>query len=154
MEMDNQKSSYNKSVFTICKYRKNDKCPPWSIQSSKMLHDNKKKTIYYDNAVVKIYDIPILYIPKLSHPDPTVDRRSGFLVPSLSNSKNLGTGFTIPYFWALGNDKNFTLEIHFCKLRKSSIFGEYHQAFSRSTFLADFSYTKGYKEEYCQKKSG
>ena len=43
MEMDNQKSSYNKSVFTICKYRKNDKCPPWSIQSSKMLHDNKKK---------------------------------------------------------------------------------------------------------------
>ena len=45
MEMDNQKSSYNKSVFTICKYRKNDKCPPWSIQSSKMLHDNKKNNI-------------------------------------------------------------------------------------------------------------
>ena len=43
-----------------------------------MLHDRKKKTIYYNNAVVKVYDIPIFYTPKLSHPDPTVDRRSGF----------------------------------------------------------------------------
>ena len=154
MEMDNQKSSYNKSVFTICKYRKNDKCPPWSIQSSKMLHDNKKKTIYYDNAVVKIYDIPIFYIPKLSHPDPTVDRRSGFLVPSLSNSKNLGTGFTIPYFWALGNDKNFTLTNTFYDSENPLFFGEYHQVFSRSSFLADFSYTKGYKKTTAKKRAG
>ena len=56
-----------------------EKNPPWTIQSSQMLHDNKKKTIYYDNALIKIYNIPIFYIPKLSHPDPTVDRRSGFL---------------------------------------------------------------------------
>ncbi len=154
MEMDNQKSSYNKSVFTICKYRKNDKCPPWSIQSSKMLHDNKKKTIYYDNAVVKIYDIPIFYIPKLSHPDPTVDRRSGFLVPSLSNSKNLGTGFTIPYFWALGNDKNFTLTNTFYDSENPLFFGEYNQVFSRSSFLADFSYTKGYKKTTAKKRAG
>ena len=48
-------------------------------RSNKMTHDNKKKTIYYDDAVVKIYDIPILYLPYLSHPDPTVERRSGFL---------------------------------------------------------------------------
>ena len=55
----------------------------WSIQASEMLHDSKK-TIYYDNAVIKVYDIPIFYLPRLSHPDPTVDRRSGFLPPSLS----------------------------------------------------------------------
>ena len=47
----------------------------------KMTHDNVKKTIFYDNAVVKVYDFPIFYFPKLSHPDPSVDRRSGFLVP-------------------------------------------------------------------------
>ena len=52
-----------------------------------MLHDNKKKTIFYDNAVVKVYDIPIFYIPRLSHPDPSVERRSGFLPPSFSDSK-------------------------------------------------------------------
>ena len=40
---------------------------------------------------------------------PTVDRRSGFLPPSLFNTKNLGSGVFIPYFWDLAPDKNFTL---------------------------------------------
>ena len=62
----------------MCNYRENDKCPPWTIQATQMLHDSKKKTIYYDNAIVKIYDVPILYLPKLSHPDPSVKRRSVF----------------------------------------------------------------------------
>ena len=52
--------------------RENDKCPPWSLQASEMSHDKIKKTIYYDNAIIKVYDIPIFYFPKLSHPDPTV----------------------------------------------------------------------------------
>ena len=47
--------------------------------------------------------------PKLSHPDPTVDRRSGFLVPSFQDTKNLGAAVSIPYFFNLAKDKNFTL---------------------------------------------
>ena len=62
-----------------------------------MLHD-KKENIYYDNAIIKIYDIPIFYMPKFSHPDPSVDRRSGFLSLSFEDTKNLGAGITIPYF--------------------------------------------------------
>ena len=64
--MDKELTSFNKSNFTLCDYRKNDKCPPWTIQSTKMLHDSKKKTIYYDNALIKIYDIPVFYAPRLS----------------------------------------------------------------------------------------
>ena len=59
LKTSKNESSFVKSVFTLCKFRENDKCPPWSIQSSKMLHDNKKKTIYYNNAIIKVYDIPI-----------------------------------------------------------------------------------------------
>ena len=95
IRLSTKKSVFNKSIFTICDYRENDKCPPWTIQASKMLHDNIKKTIYYDNALIKVYDIPIFYIPKLSHPDPTVDRRTGFLTPSFLDTKNLGSGLTI-----------------------------------------------------------
>ena len=80
-----RKTKFTKSIFTLCDYRKDDKCPPWSLQAKQMLHDEKKKTIFYDNAVIKVYDFPILYLPKLSHPDPPVDRRSGFLVPSFSS---------------------------------------------------------------------
>ena len=154
VNINEQKSVYNKSVFTLCNYRKNDKCPPWSIQSSKMLHDNKKKTIYYENALVKIYDIPIFYIPKLSHPDPTVDRRSGFLPPTISDTKNLGSSVTIPYFFAINNDKNFTLNSRIFNSENPLFVGEYHQAFKNSNFYADFGYTEGYKKTSETKKAG
>ncbi len=154
VKLQKDKKLFGKSVFTLCDYRENDKCPPWTIQSSKMLHDNKKKTIYYNNAVVKVYDIPIFYLPKLSHPDPTVDRRSGFLPPSYSDTKNLGSGMSIPYFWAVGKDKNFTITNNLYFTENPLFLGEYHQAFKKSNFLADFGYTKGYKKTSITKKAG
>ena len=154
VRITNEKSDFSKSIFTICNYREDDKCPPWTIQSSKMLHDNKKKTIYYDNAIIKVYDIPIFYLPKLSHPDPTVDRRSGFLPPSFSDSKNLGSGISIPYFLDLGIDKNFTFTNKFYVSENPLFLGEYHQAFKNSYLLTDFGYTKGYKKTSNSKKAG
>ena len=29
-----------------------------------MTHNKKNKTIYYNNAVIKVYDLPIFYLPK------------------------------------------------------------------------------------------
>ena len=149
-----QKTKFTKSIFTLCDYRKNDKCPPWSLQAKEMLHDKKKKTIYYNNAVIKVYDFPILFLPKLSHPDPTVDRRSGFLVPSFSDSKNLGAGFDIPYFWALDKDKDFTLRNKLFASENPLFLGEYRQAFKKSNLILDFGYTEGYKKTTTKKKSG
>ena len=45
IKINKNESMFGKSIFTICDYRKKDKCPPWTIQASKMLHDSKKKTI-------------------------------------------------------------------------------------------------------------
>ena len=148
------KSTFDKNTFTLCKYREEDKCPPWTIQSKKMLHDNLKKTIYYNSAVVKVYDFPIFYFPRLSHPDPTVNRRSGFLIPSFYDSKNLGTGVSIPYFFDLGVDKNFTLTNKLYSTENPLILGEYHQAFKNTNFITDFGYTKGYKKTNSKKRDG
>ena len=154
IKINNEKSSFGKSNFTICDYRKNNKCPPWSIKAKKMLHDNKKKTVYYDNAVIQIYDVPVFFIPKLSHPDPTVDRRSGFLIPSFSDTKNLGAGISIPYFWALNNDKNLTLTNKLFANENPLFLGEYHQAFKNSNLLTDFGFTEGYKKTSNKKRAG
>ena len=145
---------FGKNVFTLCDYREGDKCPPWSIQSTKMLHDSQKKTIYYDNAVIKIYDLPIFYFPKLAHPDPTVDRRSGFLPPTYSDSKNLGSSISVPYFFDISRDKNFTLTNKFYVTENPLFMGEYHQAFKNSYLLTDFSFTEGYKKNSIKKSSG
>ena len=154
VNLKEDKKIFNKSVFTLCQFRKNDKCPPWTIQASEMLHDNKKKTIYYDNAIIKVYDIPIFYIPKLSHPDPTVDRRSGFLPPTFSDGKNLGPSISIPYFFALNEDKNFTVSNRLFANQHPLFTGEYHQAFKNSNFLLDFGFTKGLKDNNKIKDTG
>ncbi len=154
IRLDGNKNYFNKGIFTICDYRKNDKCPPWSIQAAEILHDQKKKTIYYDNSVLKIYDIPILYFPKLSHPDPSVDRRSGFLPPSFSDSKNLGFGISVPYFFALNKDKNLTVTSRLYNSENPLFLGAYHQAFKNSNLLVDFGYTEGYKKASPSKRTG
>ena len=154
VSIKNENTKFNKSIFTLCDYRKNDKCPPWSVQAKEMTHDKKKKTIYYKNAVIKIFDLPIFYAPKLSHPDPTVDRKSGFLPPIFDNNKNLGTGFALPYFWAINKDKDLTIRSKIFTAEHPLILGEYRQAFMNSDLVLDLGYTGGYKEATATKKSG
>ena len=46
VEINSNQSTFDKSVFTICDYRKNDKCPPWSLRSSKMRHNKEQKQYF------------------------------------------------------------------------------------------------------------
>ena len=154
IKLSDEKSTFDKSIFTICGQKENEKCPPWTLQASKMTHEKKNKTIYYNNAVIKIYDFPIFYLPYLSHPDPTVSRRSGFLPPSFSDSKNLGANLSIPYFWAISEDKNFTFSNNLFYDQHPLFIGEYNQAFKNSNFLTDFGFTEGYKKTSASKKGG
>ena len=147
-------SFYDKGNFTYCKNRGNDKCPPWSIQARKIKHNSAKKTIYYDNAVVKIYDFPIFYFPRLSHPDPTVDRRSGFLIPSGYDNSNLGFGVNIPYYFDLGKDKDFTFTPRFYANENPLFNSEYRQNFRNSDLTLFFGFTDGYKNNSNKKLPG
>ena len=149
-----EKSKFIKSSFTMCNYRKGDKCPSWELTASKMIHDKKKKTIYYDNAVIKVYDVPIFYLPKLSHPDPTVKRRSGFLNPSFADTKNLGSSINIPYFWDIKEDRDLTINNRLFAAEHPLFLGEYRQAFKNSNLINDFGYTEGYKKTSSKKKAG
>jgi len=152
-----EKSIFKKSIFTLCGYRQSenkDSCPPWTIQASEMLHDNKKKTIYYENAILKVYNVPIFYFPKLTHPDPSVKRRSGFLPPTLNDTKNLGMGVEVPYFLAIDKAKDFTLTNRLYFDENPLFIGEYRQAFKNSNLILNMGHTKGYKNTNKKKIGG
>ena len=102
----NNKTLIKKGIFTSCK--DNDNCPPWVITSKEIVHDKEKKEIHYKNAWLKIYNVPVLYFPRFFHPDPTVDRKSGFLMPTFGESKNLGASVKIPYFYAMSDSQDLT----------------------------------------------
>ena len=154
MSLSKKTSTFEKGIFTYCKIREKDKCPPWTLQSKKIRHDLAKKTIYYDNVVLKVYDFPIFYAPKFSHPDPTVTRRSGLLAPSLVNSTTLGSGIVMPYFWNIGSDKDLTFTPKLLLNENPLFLAEYRQDFKNSFLIVDAGYTKGYKKKTNKKSSG
>ena len=140
----------NKGLFTSCK--KNDKCPPWSLKAEKIKHNKSKKQITYDNAVLNIYDFPVLYFPKFFHPDPTVNRQSGVLKPVLSSSNILGDSITVPYFKIISKEKDLTISptIFEDKMIMSQV--EYRQKNEQSSLIADFGYVNNYKSSSDKKK--
>tara|TARA_B100001123_G_scaffold438258_1_gene572762 strand:+ start:2810 stop:5233 length:2424 start_codon:yes stop_codon:yes gene_type:complete len=147
------RTNLSKGVFTVCKKR-DDKCPPWSIKAKKITHDKAKKTIYYEHATLKVYDIPIFYFPKFFHPDPTVKRQSGFLFPFFTDSTTLGAGFGLPYYWAISHDKDLTFTPKFYTKEKILFLNEYRQAFANGFLTLDTSYTEGYKNTTSTKTAG
>ena len=136
--LDDDKLNITKGVFTTCKKR--EECSPWVFGAENIKHDKTKKEISYKKAFLKIYDKPVLYFPKFFHPDPTVKRKSGFLIPSFKNSSNTGGYIDLPYFNAVSENKDFTLTPRFYNNENFLIQTEYRQKNLRNNQIADFSF--------------
>jgi len=98
-------------VYTACEACKEDpkKPPLWQVKAARIVHDEGEKMIHFEQAQLEFFGKPIAYFPYLSAPDPTVKRKSGFLMPTFGAGS--GTGFTVemPYFWALAPNYDVTL---------------------------------------------
>ncbi|MDC1002528.1 organic solvent tolerance protein [Candidatus Pelagibacter sp.] len=149
-EGDENVTLINKGVFTSCK--KNDTCAPWSIKADTIKHDKIKKTLNYDNAILKIYDFPVLYFPKFFHPDPTVKRKSGLIQPEFNNSEVLGSSLTLPYFKVISKNKDLTLTPIWFDTDTLMSSLEYRQENKNSNFLSDFAFVNNY-QSYTTKKT-
>ena len=137
---DNDTTEVKKGIFTTCK--KTGKCPPWHLSAEKITHDKKNKVINYKNAWLNVYDVPIIYFPKFFHPDPTVKRRSGFLIPSIQSSNNSSSFLNIPYFHVISDNKDLTLSPRLYSEDKLLLQSEYRQVNSSSSHISDISFFK------------
>jgi len=137
VKIKDQSSFLKKGVFTSCS--KDNDCPPWSIYAEEIEHDKIEQVIKYKNAWLKIYDVPTVYFPRFSHPDPTVKRKSGFLPPTFSSSKNIGASVTIPYFHVLSENKDMTFKPKLFLNNEIVLQNEFRQENKNSSHITDFS---------------
>ena len=137
----NNQSLIKKGVFTTCKKRQ-DKCPPWQFKAEEIKHDKSKKTIYYKNAWLELYDKPVVYFPKFFHPDPTVKRQSGFLMPKFESSSSLGNSFSVPYFKVISESKDLTFTPKIFNESEGLFQNEYRQENKNSSHITDLSLKK------------
>ncbi len=129
----------NEGVFTSCKLNKKEKCPPWEMKAEEIKHDKKNKILEYKNAFLKVYDKPVLYFPYFYHPDPSVKRQSGFLMPKINNSTFLGSSLQIPYYKVISESEDFTVSPRIFFNDKFLLQSEYRQAFKKSDLILDHS---------------
>ena len=148
--LDNKKKlvRLDSGEFTSCSKIKNAKgefCPSWSLKSKKIIHDKNKKTITHKHAFFKLKKLPILYTPYISHPDPSVKRRSGFLPPVIKTIENLGRTIKVPYFVEISKDKDLTITPIYYFDENHILNTSYRQALKYGFLNIETSYTKGYK---------
>ncbi len=98
-----------KTSFTSRHVCEEGKPPLWQIRAERVIHDQVEQQLYFENAQVRILDVPVFYFPAVRLPDPTLNRTSGFLVPSTRTTSNLATGVKVPYFFTLGESRDLTL---------------------------------------------
>ena len=104
---DGNVTEFEKGKFTPCK-NEPGKPPLWCISAAKITHDQANATVTYQDAWFEIFGQPVLYLPYFQHADPSVKRKSGFLMPEISSSTNLGMMVEIPYYFALAPNYDFT----------------------------------------------
>ncbi len=143
VRIDENKTVMNKAVYSTCRLCEDDRnaAPLWQVKSSKVEHDKIAKTITYKNAVMEFYGVPVMYTPYFSHPDPTVKRQSGFLAPSAFNSSDLGYGLTVPYYYAISEDKDMTITPTVTTNEGLLLATEYRQALENGAYSLDGSIT-------------
>ena len=113
-----------------CKVCEGDPTPLWEIRATRVVHDQVERQIYFSNAQFRLAGVPVFYIPRLRMPDPTLTRATGFLMPSLRTTSDLGTGIKLPYFIVLGKSADLTLTPYITVRNSQTLEMRYRQAFA------------------------
>ncbi len=129
-------TEFHKAVFSPCNLCKKNpaRAPLWQLRAWQVLHDRQAHEIEYKDAFFEFYGIPIAYTPYLSHPDPTVKRRSGILAPTIGSTTDLGFRTQIPYYFNIAPDKDATFAPIFTSQEGLVAVGEYRQRFTNGEF--------------------
>jgi LPS-assembly protein len=101
---------FENGIYTACEPCKDDplKPPEWQVKAARIIHDQGEKMLYFEDARIEFYGVPLAYLPYFSAPDPTVKRKTGFLMPTVSTSSLYGVAMSAPFYWALAPDYDVT----------------------------------------------
>ncbi len=124
------------SSCTICA---GNPTPLWEIRAREVVHDASAQQIFFSDATLRFYGLPVLYLPKLRVPDPTLKRATGFLMPRLRSTSALGTGLKLPYFITLGPSRDLTLTPYFTLQGNRTVELRYRQAFTNGDIVVEGS---------------
>jgi len=133
-----------KVIMNVASYTPCEPCeknpeedPFWQIKADKVTHHKDEQRVAYEDATFEVYGTPVAYLPYFSHPDGSVDRKSGFLTPSVGFDSNLGGVYRQEYYWAISPDKDLTVGSEVFTKEAPLLTAEYRQRFKNAEIIAD-----------------
>src|SRR5919106_3145752 len=136
------RTEMNRVVYSPCPVCPNSDEPPlWQITATQVNHDQETRDITYRNAVLEIFGVPVAYTPFLRHPDPTVERRSGFLAPIIGSDSNLGFTLETPYYFDLAPNYDLTVAPIFTTKENAVLTADYRHLLESGRFQLGGSIT-------------
>jgi LPS-assembly protein len=131
-------TEFEKAKFTPC--RNDPGMPPlWCVGASRIIHDQTAATITYQDAQFQLFGMTVFYLPYFQHPDPSVKRQTGFLMPSYSSSSTLGFSVEVPYYFALAPNYDFTFRPNFFSDRGMLWAGEWRHRLATGQYIVNMA---------------
>ncbi|MEI9886642.1 MAG: LPS assembly protein LptD [Rhizomicrobium sp.] len=99
------------AAYTPCKIcnKPGQRTAVWRVRANHVRYDQQKHRIVFMGAALEFFDVPVLYTPYLSEPDPSVRYASGILTPDLGNSTSIGYFLRLPVYIALSPSNDATI---------------------------------------------
>ncbi len=129
----------SRAIYSTCNLcRKDPTRPPLgAIRARTAVQDTQHHMIEYRDAVIDVLGVPVMWLPYLTHPDPTQRRASGLLVPNFGYSKRLGAFFAQPYFWVINKSSDATLTPLLATANGPGLGVQYRQRFNNGQLRID-----------------
>ncbi|GLS32383.1 LPS-assembly protein [Mesorhizobium albiziae] len=129
-------TTFNNGVYTACApcEEEPNKAPIWRLKAKKIIWNGQAKTVRFEQSRFEMFGYPIAYFPALEVPDPTVKRKTGFLIPGIAYKSDLGVGFNIPFYIALAPTYDLTLHGRYYTKQGFLGMAEWRQRFNNGQY--------------------
>jgi len=129
---DGSRTVMRRGVYSPCDVCAEDPeaQPLWQLKAQRIVHDQNSEDVIYYHTFLEFFGIPVFYTPYFTHPDPTIERRSGFLAPEYQFDDTDGFGLSVPYYWTIAPDADATIEPIIFSSGSAILSGEARKRFS------------------------
>ena len=91
--------------------------PDWMLDSGKFTVDMDGGKAKAQNSIFRMMNIPLMFMPYVTHPVDSEQRQSGFLIPVPGYSSTKGFTFGDGYYWAINRSTDLTIGLQYYSLR-------------------------------------
>lgn len=133
---EGNRTELTKAVYSPCELCEDDptRAPLWQLKARKVVHDQEAQSVTYRDATFEVFGLPIFWTPYFTHPDPTVDRKTGFLAPTFGSSSDLGVTAEVPFFIVIDDTADATFAPIFTSKEGVVLQGEVRKILPQGNF--------------------